>query len=213
MVCAKIAQAQSPSISHREFMLLGLTGGMGCGKSTAARIFEEFGFTRLDADEVVRQHVLTDTQLVETVAARYGDAVLNAEGNIDRGALARRVFADEAELHWLEQQVHPKLFAYWRTVLRERPGKHWVFEVPLLFEKRLENWFDFTVCVATTSAHQYARLEERGMSHALAEQRITKQLPLAHKLESADLVLLNDGSTTFLRDQIAALVAAIGANR
>lgn len=194
-------------------MLLGLTGGMGCGKSTAARIFEEFGFVRIDSDEVIRRQVMKDPEVVAALAEHFGSEVVDASGSINRGALARKVFSDDGELRWLEQQVHPKLFELWRALLRERPGQRWVFEVPLLFEKRLENWFDFTVCVATTSAQQYARLEERGMSHALAEQRISKQLPLAQKLEFADLVLLNDGSTTFLRDQIAALVSKIGANR
>lgn len=186
---------------------------MGSGKSTAARIFEEFGFVRVDSDEVIRATVLRDPEVIRALVLHFGEQVAQSSGAIDRSALAKKVFADEAELRWLEELVHPKLFDHWRILLRERPGQRWVFEVPLLFEKRLENWFDFTVCVATSSAHQYARLEERGMSHALAEQRITKQLPLAQKLEFADLVLLNDGSITFLRDQIAALVAKIGASR
>ena len=93
----------------------------------------------------------------------------------------------------------------------EGAGRSWVVEVPLLFEQALENWFDFTVCVATTSLNQFARLAERGLNKALAEQRISKQLPLAHKLELADFVLSNDGSPDFLRDQIIRLVAQLSA--
>jgi len=187
---------------------------MGCGKSTAARIFEEIGFRRSDADEVIRRVVLTEPEVVRAIAERFGPTrVLLADGTVNRSGLAQAVFADEAELRWLENLLHPRLFAHWRGLLAERSEQPWVFEVPLLFEKRLENWFDFTICVATTSAHQLARLAERGMSHALAEQRISKQLPLAQKLELADFVLLNDGSPTFLRDQIAVLVDKLGARR
>jgi dephospho-CoA kinase len=78
-------------------------------------------------------------------------------------------------------------------------------EVPLLFEKRLENWFDFTVCVTTDSATQLRRLEQRGVPPEQAHQRLVKQLPLARKCELADYVLLNDGSPEFLREQVNAL--------
>lgn len=194
-------------------MVLGLTGGMGSGKSTAARIFEELGYRRADADELIRSIILPQPEVIQAIVERFGPGMLQRSGAIDRSALARVVFADEAALRWLEDLLHPRLFAHWRHLLAERSEQPWVFEVPLLFEKRLENWFDFTICVATTSARQLARLAERGMSHALAEQRISKQLPLAQKLELADFVLLNDGSPTFLRDQIAALVVELGGRR
>jgi dephospho-CoA kinase len=84
-------------------------------------------------------------------------------------------------------------------------------EVPLLFEKQLENWFDFTLCVASDSFLQIARLEQRGLSRALAEQRILKQLPLARKIELADFVLLNDGSPDFLQQQTDRLVSVLAA--
>lgn len=208
MICAKVPQAQSPSILHY-IMVLGVTGGIGCGKSTAAHIFEENGFRRADADEHIRRVVLSEPDVIQAIVHHFGSGMLNPDQGIERSALARAVFGDETELRWLENLLHPRLFQDWRQLLAERPKQPWVFEVPLLFEKRLENWFDFTLCVATTSTHQLARLAERGMSHALAEQRISRQLPLAQKLELADFVLLNDGSPTFLRDQIAVLVAKL----
>jgi len=179
---------------------------MGTGKSTAARLFEEFGFIRVDSDAIIRTKILTDPEVINQVAGEFGPKVLGPDGLLHRPSIAAVVFADEARLQWLESQLHPRLFAHWTELLRERRDERWVFEVPLLFEKRLENWFDFTICVATTSTNQLARLAERGLSHALAEQRISKQLPLAQKIESADFVLLNDGSLNFLRDQIATLV-------
>jgi len=80
-----------------------------------------------------------------------------------------------------------------------------IVEVPLLFEKGLENWFDFTVCVTTDSSTQLRRLEQRGIPPELAHQRLVKQLPLARKCELADHVLLNDGSPEFLKEQVNAL--------
>lgn len=188
-------------------MIIGLTGGMGCGKSTAARFFAERGFRRLDSDQVVRDEILTDPAVATAVRERFGPEVVPG-GAIDRAALAARVFADDSARAWLEGLVHPRLFARWREALGGAPDADWVVEVPLLFEQGLENWFDFTVCVTTSSAQQLARLEERGISRALARQRISKQLPLAQKIEQADYVLLNDGSVEFLRDQIVRLLDA-----
>lgn len=192
-------------------MIIGLTGGMGSGKSTAGRLFAEAGLRRLDSDEVVREEILTDPGVVASVAARFGKEVVRPDGSLDRGRISARVFADDADRLWLEDEIHPRLYAVWRRRLAGAPGADWVFEVPLLFEKRLENWFDFTVCVATSSVVQLARLEERGVPKALAEQRISKQLPLAKKLELSDHVLLNDGEVEFLHAQIVRLLRTLRA--
>ena len=114
-----------------------------------------------------------------------------------------------ADRLWLEELTHPRVFDYWRGQLEAAPTANWVIEVPLLFEKQLENWFDFIVCVACSPAQQLARLEQKGLPGPLAEQRISKQLPLAHKTEHSDFVLWNDGSTEFLRAQVATLIAAL----
>ena len=187
-------------------MIVGITGGMGCGKSAAARLFERHGFQRIDSDALIREHVLTLAAVVAALHGRYGGTVLAADGTVDRARLAQRVFADDGERLWLEALTHPPLLARWRELLAAAPTGAWVIEVPLLFEKELENWFDFTICVACAPAQQLARLEQRGLPHALAEQRISKQLPLARKIELADFVLWNDGSVQFLQDQVTALI-------
>jgi dephospho-CoA kinase len=193
-------------------MTIGLTGGIGCGKSTAARFFAEAGFRRIDTDEIIKNEVLTQPEVVSAITLRFGSQTTSA-GSIDRQAVAKIVFADAAALLWLEELVHPRLFEALRSMLKEATSNEYGVEVPLLFEKHLENWFDFTVCVATTSILQLARLEERGLPRSLAEQRISKQLPLAQKLELADFVFLNDGSPDFLRDQINRLVAQLRERR
>jgi len=190
-------------------MILGLTGGMGCGKTTAARMLERSGFRRIDSDALVRAEILTEPEVAAAIGARFGPGVLAADGQIVRGHLAEIVFSDEVALHWLEDLTHPRLFARWRALLGAAPDAQWVIEVPLLFEKQLENWFDFTLCVTSDSSLQIARLEQRGLSRALAEQRIFKQLPLARKIELADFVLLNDGSPDFLQQQADRLVSVL----
>ena len=187
-------------------MKLGLTGGMGCGKSTASRFFRDHGFRAIDSDEIIRVQILAEPEVVQSIRERFGPEAVGPNGQVNRSVLASRVFADPEALQWLEEMLHPRLFAVWDRLMAEPTRADWVVEVPLLFEKRLEKWFDFTVCITTTSALQLARLSERGVSQALAEQRISKQLPLVQKIEFADFVLLNDGSLEFLRSQVERLV-------
>jgi dephospho-CoA kinase len=190
-------------------MILGLTGGMGCGKTTAAAMFAECGFASLDSDAVVRTSVLTDPKVVETIVGRFGREVLTDTGAVDRSRLARRVFGDDAALQWLEALIHPRLFEHWDRAFAAQPGRSWVVEVPLLFEKSLENRFDFTVCIASDSEVQLARLEQRGVPPPVARLRISKQLPLTQKIKLVDFVLLNDGSPEFLREQVVALASSL----
>lgn len=190
-------------------MTLGITGGMGCGKTTAAACFEQCGLRRLDSDALVRDKILTSEPIIAALRARFGVGVVNGDGTVNRAGLASMVFLDDAELRWLEELTHPPLFSLWRAAFAAAPDDNWAVEVPLLFEKRLENWFDFTVCVASSPAQQLARLEQRGLSRALAEQRIFKQLPLAQKIELADFVLWNDGTPEFLKDQIGRLLESL----
>jgi len=175
---------------------------MGCGKSTAARMFEGLGCRLIDSDAIIRDEVLTTAEMVEIARKRWGEGVIDDAGQLDRRAVAERVFSDDRERKAWEAEVHPRLFARWRSLLGSDPEARWVVEVPLLFEEQLENWFDFIVCVASSPAVQLARLSERGVPHALAGQRISKQLPLARKLDLADLVLWNDGSPEFLQQQV-----------
>ncbi len=208
-------------------MILGITGGLGCGKSTAGRLFERRGFRRLDSDVLVRETILTAPSIVAAIRARFGPSVLDASGAVNRAALADRIFVDDSERIWLEELTHPMLFHLWRTELGgeggvdalaadgaptlPRPSRDalWVFEVPLLFEQSLENWFDFTICVACSYPQQIVRLEQRGLNRVLAGQRISKQLPLGRKIELADFVLWNEGSAEFLQAQVDVLVDSL----
>ncbi len=196
-------------------MILGITGGVGCGKSAAASAFERHGFRRLDSDQIVRDVVLTAPDVMAALRGRYGEAVISGEAGretVNRPALAERVFSSDVERLWLEELTHPRVFERWRQAFATEPEARWVVEVPLLHEKRLENWFDFTICVACAPSQQLVRLEQRGLPRVLAGQRISKQLPLAQKIERSDYVLWNEGSTRFLESQVDHLAAALPAN-
>ncbi len=186
-------------------LIVGLTGGMGCGKSTAAAMFAERGFRRLDSDQIIRDEIYPLPGIREAIRSRFGAGVLAENGSVRRDRLGEIVFKDDAALAWLEDLLHPLLLGRWREIFSGAKGISFVVEVPLLFEKGLENWFDFIVCVTAGSAQQLRRLEQRGISPDIALQRLAKQLPLARKCDLADHVLLNDGSTDFLREQVNAL--------
>jgi dephospho-CoA kinase len=190
-------------------MIAGITGGVGCGKSTVARALELRGFRRVDSDHIVRERVLVDPAVISALRGRFGEGVLLPDGTVNRTFLASRVFPEDSEREWLEDLTHPRVFAAWRSAFATEPAARWAVEVPLLFEKGLENWFDFTICVACAPAQQLARLEQRGLPRVLAGQRISKQLPLARKIELSDFVLWNEGSPTFLESQVDRLADAL----
>ena len=139
---------------------IGVTGGMGCGKSTVSKLLAEQGFILIDSDALIRDKILHLPEVVAEAVNKYSDKILNSEGKIDRSRLATKVFANDADLRWLEELTHPRLFDEWRAIMRPDPKGRWVIEVPLLFEKQLENWFDFIVCVASSPDQQLARLEQ-----------------------------------------------------
>src|SRR5580658_9334999 len=116
-------------------MILGLTGGFGCGKSTAAKLFAEKGFRHVDSDLVVREQVLTLGPVQAEIRRRHGDSVFAPDGLVDRPALGKIVFSDDSERLWLEGLTHPFYFEILRGMFRANPGVNWVVEVPLLFEK------------------------------------------------------------------------------
>ncbi len=202
---APASRERPPADWPRPRLVLGLSGGMGCGKSTATRLFAEFGFRTVDCDRIVRDELLPRADVIAALAGRFGSRVVGTDGRLDRAAVAERVFADDADRLWLEALLHPLVRESWRASLAGDLAARWVVEVPLLFEKGLENWFDSTVCVATSLAQQLSRLQVRGVPTDLAAARIAKQLPLPRKIAAADFVLLNDGSLDFLREQVASL--------
>ncbi|MEI6794320.1 MAG: dephospho-CoA kinase [Verrucomicrobiota bacterium] len=188
-------------------MVIGLTGGIGCGKSAAAACFAEFGFNVVDADQLARQ-VLESAACVSQLRARWGDVCLGPEGRPDRRWIAAKVFADPAELAFLEGLTHPEV-ARLRQLAILDAKRHHVVEIPLLFEKNLTDGFASIVCVACSEEARRSRLLKKGLTDEEVSRRIASQMPLSEKVKRSDVVLWNDGDLAFLREQVAALVSRL----
>jgi len=190
-------------------MVIGLTGGIGCGKSAAAACFAELGFNVVDADQLARQ-VLESASCVSQLRARWGDACLGAEGRPNRRWIAAKVFDDPAERAFLEGLTHPEVARLRQAAVLETK-RHHVVEIPLLFEKNLTMGFEFVVCVACSEETRRSRLLEKGLTDEDISHRIASQMPLSEKVKRSDIVFWNDGEPGFLRAQVAALVGRLPA--
>ena len=186
-------------------MVIALTGGMGCGKSVALEIFAGAGAETLSSDAIVAELMDKDAGVREALAERFGQGVFDEEGRVDKREIGHIVFNNSQELVWLENLLHPLVKKYREACVAQAPDALWVVEIPLLFEKKLEKQFDFTVCVSCCLDIQLERLKNRGISEEEARKRISRQLALAEKIRRADFVLSNNGSLEFFRKQILCL--------
>ena len=192
-------------------MKVGLSGGIGCGKSTVLGFFREAGWRTVDSDAVVRELLATDAEVQARLRSRWGGAVF-ADGAVDRGALAKCVFRHEGDLKWLEELLHPLVRESWLALIDQAPDSNWLVEIPLLFEKRLEIHFDLTVCVSSPPDVVADRMVVRAYSEAQIEQRRKQQMPLEEKIERADFLISNAGSLEFLKQQTTRLIEQITAH-
>ena len=189
-------------------MKVGLTGGIGCGKSTVVGIFETAGWSTVKTDGLVRELLDRDRAVQSALKSRWGNRVVT-EGAIDRKAVAAIVFADEAELDWRETRLHPLVRREWKRRLAAAPEADWVVELPLLFEKRLETEFDFTVCLSSPLDVVESRMVERGLSKDEFTRRRLRQMPLSEKVERAHYVISNAGTLEFLEAQTRGLIGSL----
>ena len=194
-------------------MTVGLTGGMGCGKSTVLEYMGSKGARTQSSDAVVHDLLANDAAVVGAVAKHFGEGILDAKGKVDRSRLGSIVFGDDAELKWLEELLHPRARERWRSFVGKTGGGLRVVEIPLLFENNLEKFFDITVCVCASLATQLERRKPHHLTEEQVRARIDRQMPLTEKIERADHVILNDGSITHLEDQIDFLLNRAAAGR
>jgi dephospho-CoA kinase len=186
-------------------LLVGLTGGIGSGKSTVARMLEGRGAIVFDADALAREAVEPGSPGHDAVVQRFGANVLLPGGELDREALASVVFADPAARRDLEAIVHPEV----RRLLAERCEAHAasdrvvVFSAPLLVETGMHTAFEVLVVVSAPVSTQVERLlRDRGMSEEQVRARIAAQAPSEDKAAVADVLLDNDGTLDELREQV-----------
>ena len=183
---------------------IALTGGIGCGKSEVGRIWAALGAEVRDADDVARTLVAPGQPLLDEVVARFGVAVLDAAGGLNRAALAARVFADADARRVLESVLHPPVLAdlaRWREAVTGA-GRDAVGIIPLLFEAQAETGWTVRVCVSARPEVVQARLDARGWTRAEQEARQRAQWPLAEKEMRAHHVVHNNGSLAELAEAV-----------
>jgi len=185
--------------------VLGLTGGVGMGKSTVAGMFTARGATVVDTDELARQVVDPGEPALEEIRREFGPQVISSSGQLRRDELARIVFSDTVARQKLEGILHPRIRTLWMQQVQQcrALGKSPVVVViPLLFETGAEEHFDATICVACSSATQSNRLAARGWTPAESEQRVAAQWPIEKKIAKADVVIWTEGSLDVVSEQV-----------
>ncbi len=187
-------------------MLIGLTGGAGCGKSTVMGIFASLGWRCVDADALCHEaYADPDCQLPALFKARWGAEVLDAAGRPDRRAIAGIVFKDAAELEWLESAVHPEILRRARARCELFKGEDFIFDAPLLFEAGWQSLFKKVICVWCDPAVQRSRLLARGWDDGEIARRLGRQMPQDRKLELSDYGIVNSSSLEILELQCSAV--------
>jgi dephospho-CoA kinase len=190
---------------------VGLTGGIGSGKSTALAALAELGAATLSADAVVHE-LLGSDELREAIVARLGSDVLDAGGAIDRSAVAARVFGQAEDRAWLEGLLWPRVGARimeWRAEVdasEVRPPAA-IVEVPLLFESGMDSVFDTTIAVIADEPLRAERASARG--HTAVAERAGRQLTQQEKADRAGYVVRNDGTREELKAELSHVLATI----
>ncbi len=186
-------------------LLVGLTGGIGAGKSTVARMLADRGAVVVDADDLARQAVNPGTPGYAQVLAAFGPEAVTPSGELDRAWLARRVFSDPEARRRLEAITHPevaRLLAEAIAPLRDT-DRVVVYAVPLLVENRLEQGFDVVVVVSAPEGLRVARAAaERGMTEDAVRERLAAQASDEMRERVAHHVIRNDGSLEALQREV-----------
>ncbi len=187
--------------------LIGLTGGIASGKSTAAEIFKELGFSVLIADQLARKVVEKGQPAHTEIVQTFGPQILDPAGEIDRKKLAELVFSNRELLQKLNAITHPRVAALAAEEIQKRESmgvNTLIYEVPLLFETDMQGMFDAVILIAVPPEVQLRRLLDRNpqMTEEEAKSRIASQMPLEEKIKLADVVIDNSKDIEYLKKQI-----------
>lgn len=190
-------------------MYLGLTGGIATGKSTVAAMLVGKGARLIDADQIAREVVEPGSEVLDQVAAAFGQAVLLADGSLDRAYLGKLIFEDADNRHKLNAIIHPPI----RLLIRQRmetyaekePGRLIVVDIPLMYESGLETAYPFAeiMLVYVPATVQLARLMSRNqLNEEEAQRRISAQMPIEEKRARADRIIDNSRDLAYTKEQV-----------
>jgi len=192
--------------------VLGLTGGVGMGKSTATQFLRTHGAQVVDTDEIARQLVEPGQPALAEIQKQFGGKIISSAGELNRAALAQIIFADTAARKKLEAILHPRIRESWLAqieIWRGEGCKLAVVVIPLLFETQAELSFDKIICVACSAASQQKRLSERGWTSEQIKQRIAAQMPVEQKIARADFVVWTDGDLDTHTIQLQRIISSL----
>jgi dephospho-CoA kinase len=182
---------------------IGLTGGIGSGKSTVAGELALLGTEIVSGDELGRQTLEQSPELLKKIRDRFGDGVFDSQGVLIRRALGKRVFADRVDVQWLTDATFAGIHSRWLAAVEHTASAVIVFDAALIFEWGIEKDFDLLLVVTAPAEKVQTRLEASGrLSAAEAQSRLAGQIPPESKAAAADVVLHNDGSLDTLRTQV-----------
>lgn len=192
---------------------IGLTGGIGSGKSTVAKLLAEHGYVVVDADKIAREIMEPGSPVLDDVAAAFGDDLINEDGSLDRGELARKAFVDKQSTEKLNSITHPAIRSESerRFAAAEAAGEPAVvYDMPLLVELGMQRDMDLTVVVDVDAEERVRRLtDSRGLDEADARARIAQQIDADTRNAAADVIIDNNGAEADLKPQVERLIKQI----
>lgn len=186
--------------------IVGLTGGIGSGKSTVTALFTELGVQHVDADIVAREVVMPGTPCLAQIAGYFGDSVLLSSGELDRASLRQRIFSNAADKAWLEQLLHPAIRQQLLAQLQALSSPYALLVAPLLLENNLQRYVQRVLVVDVSEATQLARTMARDdASEQQIKSIMAAQISRQQRLQLADDVITNDATADALRQQVTRL--------
>jgi dephospho-CoA kinase len=187
-------------------LIVGITGGIGSGKSAVTARFETLGIVVVDADLVSRLIVEPGRPALSAIARHFGASILLPDGSLDRAALRQRIFAEPVERHWLEQLTHPLIGAEIQAQLQASTSAYTILSSPLLLETSQKDLCDITVAVDVAEEVQLRRTMSRdGNSEEQVRNIMAAQMQRQQRLVLADEILSNDGNLEDLQRAVADL--------
>ncbi|QDO82176.1 dephospho-CoA kinase [Shewanella psychropiezotolerans] len=186
--------------------LIGLTGGIGSGKTTVANLFAELGIELVDADVVARDVVEIGTSGLTQIAAHFGKQILNQDGRLDRVALREIIFSEPKERSWINGLLHPMIRTEMLNQLASTSSPYTILVAPLLFENELDRLVNRTLLIDISPEQQRKRTINRdSVTNEQVEKIISSQAPRVEKLLKADDVIDNHGKISALKSKVIAL--------
>ncbi len=183
--------------------VVGLTGGIGSGKSVVSREFEKLGIDVIDADIIAREVVMPGTPALAKITEHFGNEVLNSDGSLNRSLLRQKVFSNEVEKAWLNKLLHPAVRQHMADAIENTTSPYCILAVPLLIENNLTGMVNRVLVVDCSEMLQIDRASQRdGSDRELIQSIMQSQVSREDRLAAADDIILNNGALNLIPPQV-----------